>query len=70
MLDLFQKIIQLGLWLYGYCTDFVINLANLTGTSYYEVNAFIFCFLWPLLTLVLILWWIYLRVRIVMQRNV
>ncbi len=28
---------------YVYCTDFIINLANLTHTSYYEVNAFIFC---------------------------
>lgn len=28
---------------YVYCTDFIINLANLTNTSYYEVNAFVFC---------------------------
>ena len=35
-------------WLYVYCTDFIINLANGTGTSYYEVNVVLFCFLYPL----------------------
>lgn len=40
--------------IYVYCTDFVINLANLTGLSYVEVNAIIFCFLWPVITLVLL----------------
>lgn len=34
---------------YNYCTDFVINIANLTNTSYYEVNVFLFCFLYPIL---------------------
>lgn len=34
---------------YNYCTDFVINIANLTNTSYYEVNVFLFCFLYPFL---------------------
>ena len=36
-------------WIYAYCTDFIINLANLIGLSYYEVNFFIFCLLFPLL---------------------
>jgi hypothetical protein len=35
--------------LYVYCTDFVINLANILNLSYYEVNAILFCFLYPLL---------------------
>ncbi len=30
-------------------TDFCINLANLLGISYYEVNFYIFCVLYPLL---------------------
>ena len=38
---------------YVYCTDFVINLANLTDTSYYEVNFFLFCVLYPFLLLLL-----------------
>ncbi|MEM9928287.1 MAG: hypothetical protein AAF840_00580 [Bacteroidota bacterium] len=36
-------------WLYVYCTDFIINLANLLGWSYYEVNVLIFCFGYPVL---------------------
>ena len=39
--------------IYVYCTDFIINLANRTDTSYYEVNAFIFCFLWIIITIML-----------------
>jgi hypothetical protein len=35
--------------LYAYCTDLVINLANLTGLSYYEVNFILFVVLYPLL---------------------
>ena len=38
---------------YVYCTDFIINLANLLHLSYYEVNAFFFCLLYPLLSLAL-----------------
>ena len=45
--------------IYAYCTDFIINLANLTGLSYYEINAIIFCFLYPLLFVLLIgIYWI------------
>ena len=40
--------------LYNYCTDFIINVANLLGLSYYEVNAFVFCLLYPLLIFVLV----------------
>jgi len=35
--------------LYIYCTDFIINLANLTNLSYYEINTLIFGLLYPLL---------------------
>lgn len=33
------------------CTDFVINVANLTGLTYRDVNALIFFVLWPVVTL-------------------
>jgi hypothetical protein len=36
---------------YVYCTDFIINLANLCGLSYYEINLFMFCILYPILLL-------------------
>jgi hypothetical protein len=38
-------------FLYAYCTDFIINLANITGLSYYEVNFVIFIIIYPLLLL-------------------
>lgn len=31
-------------FVYNYCTDYIINLANLTGLSYYEINAIFFFF--------------------------
>lgn len=37
--------------LYFYCTDFIINLANILGLSYYEINFFIFCVIYPVLLL-------------------
>jgi len=49
-----EYLVRLGIGLYGYCTDFVINLANIVGLSYYEVNALFFIFLWPVVTLLLI----------------
>lgn len=50
--------------LYVYCTDFIINLANLLGVSYYEVNFFLFCLLYPLLTIVLLLTYIIQKKRL------
>lgn len=45
-------IIHLFKALYAYCTDFVINLANLSGLSYYEVNFVFFVILYPLIFIV------------------
>jgi hypothetical protein len=50
--------------LYIYCTDFVINVAHLTGVSYYEVNALLFCYIFPAVLIVLLLLNIYLKIRI------
>ncbi|MCB0634676.1 MAG: hypothetical protein R2824_13465 [Saprospiraceae bacterium] len=36
--------------IYVYCTDFIINLANIFDLSYYEINTLLFCMLYPLLT--------------------
>ncbi len=44
--------------LYAYCTDFIINLANLLNLSYYEVNAILFCFLYPFLMIVSIVFFL------------
>jgi hypothetical protein len=50
--------------LYVYCTDFVLNMAHLTGISYYEVNALLFCYMFPAVLIVLLLLNIYLKIRI------
>jgi formate-dependent nitrite reductase membrane component NrfD len=52
-----------------YCTDFMINLANLTGLSYYEVNALLFLFIWPTLTAGLSLLLIVQKVRLNQTRK-
>ena len=54
---------------YVYCTDFVINLANLTDTSYYEVNFFLFCVLYPFLLLLLPTIALYLKLKLHRIRN-
>lgn len=46
-------LIKIGNVVYAYCTDFIINLANLLGLSYYEVNAIIFCFIYPIFIFIL-----------------
>jgi hypothetical protein len=59
-----DSLISIGKWIFMYCTDFMINAANLTGTSYYEVNAMVFVVIWPLLTVVLLVYYVWLRVRV------
>ena len=64
-----DTLVEFGTFIYVYCTDFVINLANLSGLSYYEINALIFCVLWPLLTLILILLNIIQSVRLYRKKG-
>ena len=59
-----DELTNIVIQLYMYCTDFTINLANLTGTSYYEVNFFFFCVLYPFLLVVLPLTAIYLKLKL------
>jgi hypothetical protein len=44
-----NQVLELAYWLYNYCTDLVINLANISNLSYYEVNFILFIILYPLL---------------------
>lgn len=55
---------------YAYCTDFVINLANITGLSYYEINALLFCILYPLLAFGLPLLFIIQKRRLIKIKNI
>jgi hypothetical protein len=50
--------------LYVYCTDFIINMSNLLGISYYEFNFIIFCLVLPFLTLLLGIRFLYLNYKL------
>ena len=59
-----NSLIYLFKYLYVYCSDFTINVANLTSTSYYEVNFFLFIVLYPLLLLVTPIMYIIQKMRL------
>jgi hypothetical protein len=48
---------------YVYCTDFLINVANGTGLSYFEVNTLLFVLVWPVVSLGLLGYWFWLYLR-------
>ncbi len=50
--------------MYHCCTDFIISLANLFSLSYYEINAILFCVLYPLLFIGLIVLFIIQNYRL------
>jgi len=57
-------IIKLGKFIYFYCTDFIINLANIFNLSYYEINFIIFCVLYPVLIIGSIGFYLIQRMRL------
>ena len=59
-----KYILEIVNWMYVYCTDFVINVTNFTKLSYFEINAFLFCVLWPAITIILILIYIKQKIRL------
>ena len=59
-----ELLIKIAIDLYVYCTDFTINLANLLSISYYDVNAMIFCVLWPVITILLISIYVVQNIRL------
>jgi hypothetical protein len=48
-MEYLKEFFDLGISIYIYCTDFIINLSNLFNLSYYEINFIFFCLLYPLL---------------------
>jgi len=41
--------------IFDLCVVFLVWLARMTGTTYKEINVIVFCILWPLFTLALII---------------
>ena len=60
-----NHIIELGKFIYAYCTDFIINLANIFNLSYYEINFIIFCVLYPILIIGSIGFYLVQRMRLI-----
>lgn len=56
-------------FIYNYCTEFVFNLANLLALSYYEINALIFVVAWPLITLFLLIIFIFQIIKLIKRKN-
>jgi hypothetical protein len=52
---LFSLLPRLGQLAYWYCVDFMVNLANLTGTSYPEANTWVLLLFIPALLSLLLL---------------
>tara|TARA_B000000437_G_C11574171_1_gene276579 strand:- start:93 stop:296 length:204 start_codon:yes stop_codon:yes gene_type:complete len=50
--------------IYVYCTDLIINLANILNLSYYEINAIIFLFIYPLVIVGLIVIYLFQKRRL------
>lgn len=50
--------------MYAYCTDFIINLSNLFGVSYYEMNFMLFIVLFPLVFLATVVYYSIQRKRL------
>jgi hypothetical protein len=59
-----NSLIQLFKELYTYCTDFIINLSNITGLSYYEVNFVVFIIIYPLFLITALAIFIIQRLRL------
>lgn len=58
-----NNLIHLSKELYAYCTDFIINISNITGLSYYEVNFVIFIIIYPILLIMILAIYIIQRLR-------
>lgn len=56
--------------IFDICVHFLENLASLTGLTYKQINVWIFCIIWPILTLILIVANIvlYARIRVYKKR--
>lgn len=64
-----ESIMDFVIFVYVYCTDFIINVANIFELSYYEMNALIFCLILPLLTVVLICIYVFQMIRLKRLKN-
>ena len=48
---------------FNFCVLLLVDLANILGITYEEINVWIFCIIWPLLSLILFAEVIRLRIK-------
>ncbi|MET4104794.1 hypothetical protein [Hymenobacter sp. UYP22] len=65
----FTQLLRLGRLAYWYCVDFMVNLANLSGTSYPEANTWVLLLLIPGLLALLLLVRLWQRRRLLRLRR-
>lgn len=41
-------------WLFNWCVQFLLDLGNLLGISYVEINIWVFCIIQPIVFLVML----------------
>ena len=49
---------------FDFCVQLLIDTANLMGISYEEINVYLFCVVWPILSLIMFAEIIRLRLKI------
>ena len=49
---------------FDFCVQLLIDTANVMGISYEEINVYLFCIIWPILSLIMFAEIIRLRLRI------
>lgn len=59
-----KYLIEFARFIYTYCTDFTINIANILNLSYYEVNFILFCVLYPLMIFSVLSLYIIQKIRL------
>ena len=50
--------------IFDWCAQVLVYFAGVFGITYKEINVWVFVIIWPILTLVLVIWLIVQRVRI------
>jgi hypothetical protein len=55
--------------IFDLCVVFLVWLSQVTGTTYKQINVIVFCILWPIFTLALVLVVVLQQVRIARLRK-
>ena len=55
--------------IFDLCVVFLVRLSQVTGTTYKQINVIIFCILWPIFTIALVLVVVVQQVRIARLRK-